>query len=54
MVYPQSENSSTSYKCANCGTMFSLTENKESECPICGFHCNENKCNMLDASDEGY
>ncbi len=54
MTYLQPENSSISFKCAQCGTMFSLTEHKEGECPACGFYCNEEKCKLLDASDEGY
>ncbi|WP_156946431.1 hypothetical protein [Desulfitibacter alkalitolerans] len=54
MVYSQPENASSSFKCANCGTMFSLTENKSGECPICGYHCSEDNCSMVDASDEDY
>ncbi|MEW6622544.1 MAG: hypothetical protein AB1420_05350 [Bacillota bacterium] len=54
MVHFQPENASTSFKCANCGTMFAVVEHNESECPSCGFKCTENKCKIVDASDEGY
>ncbi len=48
------ENTTTSFKCSNCGTMFAVTEHKEGDCPVCGFHCNKDSCKKLDASDEGY
>ena len=54
MVYSQPENASSSFKCVKCGTMFSLIENKSGECPICGYHCSEDNCSMVDASDEDY
>jgi rubrerythrin len=54
MTYLQPENSNISYKCSKCGTMFSLTEHKDSDCPVCGFHCDQDKCKIVDVSDEGY
>ena len=54
MVYSQPENASPSFKCANCGVMFSLAEYTSGECPICGYHCSVENCNVVDASDEEY
>lgn len=54
MVYSQPENASSSFKCANCGAMFSLTESESRDCPICGYHCSKDNCNIVDTSDEDY
>jgi len=54
MVYSQPENTSPGFKCANCGNMFSMTENKSGDCPICGYHCSHGSCRTIDTSDEGY
>lgn len=47
------ENAKQSFKCSRCGHMFSVQENA-GECPICGFHCDSQSCQVVDASDEGY
>lgn len=47
------ENAITQFKCANCGIMFALLE-ENNICPSCGYNCDENRCQMVEASDEGY
>lgn len=51
--FEQPENATTQFKCANCGLMFGISEH-ENICPGCGYNCDENRCQMIEASDEGY
>lgn len=39
------------YKCGQCGNMFEVAlEN----CDVCGFHCSEDACQIIQTSNEGY
>ena len=43
--------SSRSFKCSKCGNMFPISQET---CEICGHHCTENDCRVMQASNEGY
>lgn len=47
------DNAKQSFKCSQCGYMFS-TQDQAGECPSCGFYCDTDSCQMVDASDEDY
>ncbi len=49
----QPQNAVFQFKCANCGIMFSADQQGKI-CPGCGYYCNKNSCQTLEASDEGY
>jgi hypothetical protein len=39
------------FKCSKCGNMYSMAQ---ANCDVCGFHCEENTCEILDTSNEDY
>jgi hypothetical protein len=42
-----------SYKCANCGNMFSI-QATGGVCDECGFRCDEDVCQIVNVSNEDY
>ena len=42
---------SHSFKCSKCGNMYAMSE---SQCDVCGFHCEADTCEILDSSSEDY
>lgn len=47
-------NAPQSYRCSRCGNTFAAEPGNKAICPICGFNCSAGRCQMLEASDEGY
>ena len=46
--------SSEVFKCWNCGTMYPTSGQSEGQCPVCGESCSRERCEVLDASNEGF
>jgi rRNA maturation endonuclease Nob1 len=43
-----------SFHCHRCGNMFATEGREEGECPVCGFHCTRQTCEVMDVSDVGF
>lgn len=43
-----------SFKCQNCGQMFPTNQQREGKCPVCGFTCNRERCEVVQSSNQGY
>ena len=39
------------FKCSTCGNMYPISQ---SECDVCGHHCTQDTCMIIDTSTEGY
>lgn len=39
------------YKCAKCGNMFAMSQET---CDVCGFHCSQDACQIIQSSNEDY
>ncbi|MBC7544762.1 MAG: hypothetical protein H7338_18725 [Candidatus Sericytochromatia bacterium] len=39
------------YKCAKCGAAFTM---EEPNCPVCGFACTPDTCQIIAVSKEGF
>lgn len=46
-----SPTTSTSFKCAQCGNMFAISQET---CEVCGYRCTPEACKIISASNEGY
>lgn len=42
------------YKCPHCGRMFEKTESNSDTCPVCGYTCSPEKCELLESSREEF
>jgi hypothetical protein len=40
-----------SYKCSKCGNMYPLSQ---SDCDVCGFHCDQSSCDVVAGSTEDF
>lgn len=41
----------TSFKCSKCGNMYAVSQ---SSCDVCGFHCEESTCEIVNSSTEDF
>jgi hypothetical protein len=39
------------FKCSQCGNMYPVGQ---SDCDVCGNHCTESTCMVIDSSSEGF
>lgn len=48
------DNTEKSFKCCQCGIMFTTNQGKEIICPSCHYHCQKGECEILGSSNEDY
>lgn len=48
------DNTEQSYKCSECGLMFSKNKEDSLECPFCYHLCQKGECEVVGSSNEGY
>lgn len=49
-----SDNTEKSFKCSNCGVMFSCCSEENMECPYCHHHFHKGECKKMGSSNEGF
>lgn len=42
------------FHCPHCGEDFPTNGKNEGDCPVCGTHCDREKCHVRNASNEGF
>jgi predicted RNA-binding Zn-ribbon protein involved in translation (DUF1610 family) len=48
------DNAEDSFKCSNCGAVYSREGAKMRKCPVCNYICTLDTCRNLGASNEDY
>lgn len=48
------DNTEKSFKCSECGMMFSVDAHSTTQCPFCSHVCQQGECEIVNSSNEDY